>query len=75
MRVKRWRGSAREQTCHFECGRQAEEWAYIHDSEAEVTEVRTQISRGKSTTFVSRYSPIIDDYMPLCKPCHQEYDK
>lgn len=62
-RVTRRRGRADAQWCTT-CGGPAREWAYIHGSPVEQIDDKT----GKP------YSADVDDYMPMCAPCHRHYD-
>lgn len=63
-RVRRINGKAVEYRCEH-CDMPALEWALDHGMPNLVTE---------SDRF-GRYSNNPDDYIPLCKPCHNNFDK
>lgn len=67
-RVERAKGKATEHDC-LGCGEQAEQWAYRHGSPKE----RTESTPGYK--IMKRYSPDVNDYMPLCVSCHIKYDR
>lgn len=54
-------GPARDHLCP--CGKQAEEWAYQHTAE-------TELSPGNMP-----YSESDDDYLPMCRSCHRRLDR
>ena len=60
--VRRARGPASDHTC-TSCEDPAQDWAYQHTGE---------------TLFCDRtgapYSANIDDYAPMCKGCHRQFD-
>lgn len=60
-RVRRTRGRAAEHDC-IHCGGAADDWAYIHGSPDE------KVEAGR------RFSPSVENYMPLCRTCHRAYD-
>lgn len=62
-RVERHCGKATEYACSA-CDGPAREWAYIHGSLAEQIDPDT----GKP------FSADVDDYAPMCAPCHRHYD-
>ena len=65
MRVQHLRGKANTFICA--CGQQAHEWAYDYsDPEALVG------SNGKRDMV---YSPDVDRYNAMCRPCHRNFDK
>lgn len=66
-RVKRAKGGAAARPCAH-CGGPAEDWALSHD--AAVTHVGDD-GHGNPV----RYSGDVDDYIPLCRPCHRRYDR
>lgn len=60
-RVKRYRGAPSSHACA--CGKQAEDWAYLHtDPEPLVDE------RGRP------FSDDVDRYAPMCRSCHKTFD-
>lgn len=62
-RISQERGKAREYACEH-CRSQAREWAYDHaDPDAKYDEV------GRP------YSLDVMHYIPLCKGCHQRFDR
>jgi hypothetical protein len=61
-RVYRQRGAAATHQCQH-CGSQAKDWAYDHTDPNENIH-----SDGR------RYSPDPARYMPLCRPCHHQFD-
>lgn len=63
-RLEYQRGKARTHTCRH-CNGQAEQWAYDHDDPDE----KIETERGL------RYSPDLDHYIPLCVPCHKQFDR
>lgn len=64
-RLSRERGPARDHKC-AECGRQAEEWAYMGGCPNE----QVQITRGSAL----RFSADPNRYRPLCRKCHRPED-
>jgi len=71
-RVKSEHGPATDWPCAMECGSQAAEWAYCHDSPSELTQPwKTPIG----TAIEISYSPDPYDYVPLCKSCHRQFDR
>jgi hypothetical protein len=71
-RVYRLHGKASDWPCSARCGRQAEEWAYCHDAENELYEL---VKNPHGNYIEVPYSPNPDDYVPLCKPCHVDFDR
>jgi hypothetical protein len=69
-RVKGRRGSASRYEC--ECGAAAQQWAYDHADPNELTEAVVD-QRGQQRLV--KYSASIDHYIPMCKPCHVQFDK
>ena len=63
-RVRYLHGSASTWDCAFQCGKQAQQWAYLHDAEVEYTDNRGRV-----------YSLNPYDYAPMCIPCHRQFDK
>lgn len=63
-RLKRRRGLATQYHCS--CGKEAQEWACTSNKNAEGVN-----GRGDPV----RYSYSMDDYSPLCRPCHYRLDK
>jgi hypothetical protein len=59
-------GRASGYTCSARCGRQAAEWAYLYNSQNELTDPR----KGQ------RYAgaDALDCYVPLCRSCHTRWD-
>lgn len=57
------RGKATEQDC-VDCGGQAHDWAYDHNDPDQISE------DGKMP-----YSADVDHYIPLCRKCHQRFDR
>ena len=64
-RLRRVRGKAVEYRCEF-CGGQAGEWALDNAS--------PRVIRGDVEGKVLTWSEHLDDYRPLCIPCHRRYD-
>ena len=62
-RVVRTRGSGSLHLC-WNCGSQAQDWAYDHKDADELTCQKT--GRG--------YSADPTHYLPLCRPCHKRID-
>lgn len=62
-RLLRTRGQATEHLC-VNCGDQAVEWAYNH------SDANERISPQGYP-----YTPNLDAYDPLCKPCHVRRDR
>lgn len=62
--VRYCRGRAKEHTC--ECGRQAQEWAFIGGSGHE-----RQVMYRNRPTWISAAA---QDYSPLCWSCHRRLD-
>ena len=65
-RLRRKKGKARERVCAGLCGAQAVEWSYNHSGVEELHELR----KGRSVS----YSADLEQYDPLCKPCHHLRD-
>lgn len=68
-RVKAIRGPACNHLCP--CGERAEDWAYNHQ-DADEFSGPVQIN-GK--TYNLRWSGDPGNYMPMCRPCHRNFDK
>jgi hypothetical protein len=68
-RVKVAKGRAKDHLCE-ECGKPAEEWAYMNGDPEELTELR----RPKGIPRLVAYSVHPEYYRPLCKPCHARAD-
>jgi hypothetical protein len=69
--VRKARGSATAHRC-VECGGPAREWAYNHaGGERERTETVPTVDDGSVTLA---YSLSVDDYDPMCLPCHRRRD-
>ena len=64
-RVRRLYGPASEYECDF-CNEPAEDWSLIHGKAT-----HEEWLRGNWRSF----STNPDHYIPLCNPCHGEYDK
>lgn len=63
-RVRRDRGPAPEQTCA--CGAPAAEWAYDHNDPDELI--------GEDHGKAVPYSLDVAHYLPMCVPCHRQFD-
>ena len=63
-RNRRAFGKASEYRCDH-CDQPAQEWALAHDQEPD----------GVKRDRFGAYSDDPADYIPLCKPCHQTFDK
>jgi len=57
------RGKASDHDCVC-CGRPARDWAFDHRDPAGPV----RVENGRS------FSLCIDDYMPMCRPCHMAFD-
>lgn len=68
-RVRKVKGSARDQTCAH-CGAPARDWAYDHADPDE----RTAPEDDPHAAGMP-YSVNIDSYIPLCKACHNKFDR
>jgi hypothetical protein len=66
QRVDAARGRASSYPC-AECGRPAQDWAYLHDDPDELVAV----VNGRPL----RYSLDSDRYSPLCRCCHRRLDR
>ena len=66
-RVYRAKGRAAEHPCATGCGRPADGWSYNHNGG---TNEHVQMFRGTPLY----YSTSPDDYLPLCRICHQNHD-
>lgn len=66
QRITSERGAARLHQC-YRCSSPAREWAYDHADPQELTRQRN----GKTYT----YSADTGHYLPLCKPCHTNFDR
>jgi hypothetical protein len=64
LQVKKLHGPASDWRCAARCGRQAYQWAYCNDAEEELTDPKTGCP----------YSADTDDYVPLCRICHTQFD-
>lgn len=62
-RVKRLRGCASEHQC-VRCAQPAREWAYGH---ADPDELTNELGHA--------YSADPMQYLPMCNPCHQAFDR
>jgi hypothetical protein len=60
-RLKSERGAASAQDC-VECGSQAEDWAYTYGCDNEMK------------SDFGPYSTDMDQYQPMCRPCHKKFD-
>lgn len=65
MRVQHIRGKASAQLCV--CGHPAQDWAYDYSDPSPLMG-----SNGKREMV---YSPDVDRYQPMCRPCHRQFDK
>jgi hypothetical protein len=72
MRVRALHGKASDWPCSAQCGKQAREWAYCHDSSVEKTGW-TKDRRGGQQ--LKPFSPDDFDYVPLCHSCHVKIDR
>jgi hypothetical protein len=63
--VRRWLGKASEYSC-TDCGQGAREWSYRGGSHREQT--------GEHNGYTITWSPLIDDYDPVCSRCHRVRD-
>lgn len=61
-RVKRIKGVARNHKC-YACGYDADHWAYQHNDESELRDLRNR-----------PYSLDPKHYVAMCASCHKEYD-
>ena len=66
-RVYSLRGKASQYLC--ECGKPAQEWAYTHSG------IQERLARPNKNGFQFKYSLDPDQYVPMCKPCHNEFDR
>lgn len=57
-------GKAKEFTC--ECGKQAQEWAYLGDENEMVATASYELGKV--------YSQNLDAYTPMCCSCHRKMD-
>ena len=62
QRLRNTFGSARDYLC--DCGNPAEDWAYQHSADDEL----------RSPDGTTPYSSDPADYMPMCRPCHVQFD-
>lgn len=65
QRLKKTKGSARGYKCES-CGKQAKHWAYNHSSPDERME--------EVSGYILPFSPNLEDYIPMCVPCHKALD-
>jgi hypothetical protein len=63
IRLLQSRGRASEHPC-IDCGAQAKDWSYNNAADIELID-----EWGK------RYSFVVSDYDPRCKPCHNRFDR
>lgn len=68
-RIEQARGKAADQDC-VDCGSPAQGWAYNHSGISEVEGFGS--GRGKNTWMT--YSYDVDQYEPMCVPCHKKFD-
>jgi hypothetical protein len=66
--VRKQREKASAYPCWRECGRQGAEWAYDHADSNEVCD-------GDGRQAGIPYSTDPMHYVPLCIPCHRQFDK
>ena len=66
-KVRRVLGSSTLQSC-VSCGSDAGQWAYTHDAVNELEEI-------EQSGYTVRYSADVNDYQPMCVPCHKNFDK
>lgn len=64
QRVRRAHGPARLRFC--KCGEPAAHWAYDHSDPDELLQ--------EVAGCAVPYSPDVDRYLPMCVPCHKEFD-
>lgn len=69
-RVRAIRGLPSEHEC-TDCGQRAEEWAYRNSSPHEISGTVRKNGKGEQE---ARWSPLVWDYDPMCKPCHRTRD-
>lgn len=62
-RLYRAYGMARDRAC-IECGKPARDWAYQYSSADEQVDA-----------FGQRWSENLDDYAPMCRRCHVNFDR
>lgn len=67
-KLARIRGTARSFPCR--CGSNADEWAYDYTTGSSFERVS-----GKAGSIGMKFSIDIMDYIPLCKSCHEIFDK
>lgn len=63
-RVKRAKGKAREHKCFAGCGKTAMDWAYLHGDPNEAED-----RKGRKYSMDPKF------YVPMCRACHQKFDK
>lgn len=68
FRIKRLWGAASQFSCVFDCGQQAQDWAYDN---SDPSELYGPTIHAKAYCF---YSPYPEFYMPLCRKCHKNFD-
>lgn len=66
LRVRAKKGSASNYEC-VACGGRAKHWAYNHNSKNERLGVHEQ-------GFIVPFGTEIEDYQPMCVPCHKRLD-
>ncbi len=62
IRLRRWRGSAKDHNC-VDCVARAREWSYDHSDPDELVDSK-----------YGRYSTDLDHYEPRCTSCHRLFD-
>ena len=68
QKVRRVRGKASEHDCS--CGQPARHWAYNHSGVDEAQGFGDGYGAGQLMT----YSYDVDQYDPMCVPCHKKFD-
>jgi len=68
--VYRRKGKASERQCAH-CGSAAQQWAYDHlDPNERIAPIKV-----RDEVFDLRYSQDPEHYIPLCVPCHRQFDR
>ena len=77
QKVQRYRGKATEYHCaHGASDHPAEEWAYKGRSKYELSGWALNVTpAGTESQKFLRWSPDIEDYIPLCRVHHIEMDR
>lgn len=68
-RIRRTRGNARNFACVM-CGGRARDWAYDHCDPNEL-----QVPADAERFAGMPYSLDLEHYQPMCKACHNQFDK